>query len=418
VLRIRIRTSGREWILTLLFYLLLLQNPLEEISSIFSYIDEGVAFLGLLLLGYSVFSGGYFRIKKAYAKIALALFIFLLSGMLGNFIYRYQATSAVIKDIYVNFKFFFSIIAGYELYRLCGPERCKRVFLTHARISAAVLFALTFTDLVFHVFESPGLRYGIRVVKLSFSHPTYLAGAGIFLLAALTFFYEKKNDLYLMLAAAVTIFTFRGKAIASVGVYFLIYIYILKQQKKFRIWHLLIIGAVAVTIAWDQFAFYYIDLEGESARSALTQMSFVIAKDYFPIGTGFGTYASNVAAEHYSPVYYMYGLSSIQGLTESRMAFGSDTFWPIIIGQTGVIGTICYVFVLFTLFRRVLAVRSKNLYAYTSGIFMFAYLMISSTSEPTFCNSVSIPFALLIGFIFAIEDNKDTVPAYRKEIRS
>lgn len=418
MLRIRIRTSGREWLLTILFYLLLLQNPLEEISSIFSYIDEGVAFLGILLMGYSAFSGGYFKIKRAYAKIALALFIFLLSGMLGNFIYKYQATSAVLEDAYINFKFFLSILAGYELYCLCRPERCKRVFLTQARIGTLVLFALTLADLVFHIFESPGIRYGIRVVQLFYFHPTYLAGASVFLVAVLTFFYEKKNDLYLLLSTAVTFFTLRGKAVAAVGAYFLIYFYILKQHKKFHIWHLLIVGAVAVTIAWDQFVFYYIELEEESARSVFTQTAFVIAKDYFPIGTGFGTYASNVAAEHYSPVYYMYGLSSVHGLSESGTMFGSDTFWPIIIGQTGVIGTICYVFVLITLFRRVLAVRSKNLYAYTSGIFMFAYLMISSTSESAFCNAVSIPLALLIGFIFAIEESKDTVPAYRKEIRN
>lgn len=417
-MKIRPMRNGKEWVLCILFYLLLFQNPLGDTISIFMYTDECIGILGVLLFAYRVLDSGKFVLRKQNSQIMIALFVFLLTGLLGNYLYKYQPTSAVLEDVYVNFKFYFSILTGYELYRLCRPERCKCVFLTQARFATMVLFLLVVADLLFHVFESPEIRYGIRVVQLSFGHPTYLAGAAIFLVAVLTLFYEKKNEPYLLMAIAVTFFTLRGKAIASVGAYFLIYIYILKQHKKFHIWHLLIIGAVAVTIAWDQIAFYYIELEGESARSALTQMSFVIAKDYFPIGTGFGTYASNVAAEHYSPVYYMYGLSSVHGLTESRMVFGSDTFWPIIIGQTGVIGTICYVFILFTMFRRVLAVRSINLHAYTSGIFMFAYLMISSTSEPTFCNSVSIPLALLIGFILAIEECKDAVPIYSKEIRN
>ena len=47
--------------------------------------------------------------------------------------------------------------------------------------------------------------------------------------------------------------------------------------------------------------------------------------------------------------------------------------------------------------------KNIDLYAYTCGIFVFAYLMISSTSEPTFCNAISIPLALLLGFVFAME---------------
>ena len=402
-MKIRVITNEKEWILVVLFYLMLLQSPLGDRLSVFTYIDEFLALIGPALFIYRVLKSGKIVAQKGNLRIALALVMFLITGLLGNVIYDYQAKLVVLEDVYVNAKFFMSILTGYEMYCFLNARNCRKAFLSQAKFVAAIYFLLLLTDLLFNVFESGGLRYGLRVVQLFYLHPTYLAGSMIFLLTVLTLFYEKKNDFYILLTCAVLFFTLRGKAIGGLAVYFLVYFFILKQRKKLRFWHVLLLGAAALVVGWEQFSYYYIDLEGASARSALTQTSLVIAKDYFPIGTGFGTYASNTAAENYSPVYFMYGLNYIHGLSETDMLFGSDTFWPIIIGQTGVIGTVLYVWVLVMLFRRVLGMKNINLYAYTSGIFMFAYLMISSTSEPTFCNAISIPLALLLGFIFAIE---------------
>lgn len=402
-MKIRVWGSAKQWILLILFYLILLQSPLGDWLPVFNYIDEGLALIGPALFIYRILKTSKIVTKKGNLRIIIALVAFLISGLLGNMIYGYQVQSVVAEDVYVNLKFFMAILTGYQIYLICKPENCKRVFLVQSRLSAVVFFVFLLIDLFFNVFDSYGIRYGLRVVQLFYSHPTYLAGSMIFLLAVLTLLYEKKNDFYLLLTCAVLFFTLRGKAIGGVAVYFLVYFFILKQRKKLRVWHVLLLAVAALVVGWEQFSYYYIDLEGASARSALTQTSLVIAKDYFPIGTGFGTYASNVAAEHYSPVYFMYGLNYIHGLSETDMMFGSDTFWPIIIGQTGVIGTILYIYVLVMFFRRILDMKTVNLHAYTSGIFMFAYLMISSTSEPTFCNSISIPLALLLGFIFAIE---------------
>lgn len=75
----------------------------------------------------------------------------------------------------------------------------------------------------------------------------------------------------------------------------------------------------------------------------LTIKAFEIARDYFPIGVGFASYASHTAAIAYSPVYYLYGVNSIWELSPNNPhAFLDDTFWPIIVAQSGFIGTICY----------------------------------------------------------------------------
>lgn len=413
-MKIRLMLSGKAWILLLFFYLLLLQNPLGEWMPLFNYTDECLALIGPLLLVYRALRSGKIVAEKGNLKLIVALVIFLAVGLLGNLIYDYQETPAVLEDLYVNLKFFLVIVTGYELLCFCSYENCKRVFLSQAKLWAVVFFLLLIADLFFEVFESGGTRYELRMVQLFYEHPTYLASVMVFLMAVLTLFHEKQNNKYLFMSGMILFFTLRGKAIAAVVVYFLIYFFVLIPRKKLQLWHFALFVVAALVVAWEQVVYYYIDLGGTSARSALTLAAIEIAKDYFPIGTGFGTFASSVAAESYSPVYHMYGLNSIHGLVEGNVMFASDTFWPIIVGQTGVIGTVCYVYVLVTLFQRVLKLRRIDMFAYSSGIFTFAYMIISSTSESTFCNALSIPLALIFGFIYAIGKNSSANPENRR----
>jgi hypothetical protein len=60
-----------------------------------------------------------------------------------------------------------------------------------------------------------------------------------------------------------------------------------------------------------------------------------------------------MSREHYSPLYHRYQLDEIRGLGPARPAIGlrpakvaapsaTDTFWPAILGEMGVIGLIAY----------------------------------------------------------------------------
>jgi len=75
-----------------------------------------------------------------------------------------------------------------------------------------------------------------------------------------------------------------------------------------------------------------------TARVALYTTSVAIARDHFPLGVGPGRYGSGVSRDPYSPVYAQYGLDQIDGLSPDDSAFVSDTFWPRVLGETGVIG--------------------------------------------------------------------------------
>ena len=90
----------------------------------------------------------------------------------------------------------------------------------------------------------------------------------------------------------------------------------------------------------------------------------------------------------------------------------SDTFWPIILGQTGFLGTVFYLAALALLFAKAHRIRTVSRNSYAAVLFLAAYLLISSTSEPTFCNTVSIPPAMLLGRVLAAVPDTERSVAY------
>lgn len=414
-------------LLTAMIFLLTFQNPLETVWSAFSYIDECAALIGAVCGTYEIVVVQRCRATKEQLWVGVPLLIFVVAGLAGNLLYRYQPMKAVIVDLYTNLKFFFAIGTGYYLFRNMDWGEMKRIVVFCARSITLALFVVFLADRLFGFWPSE-VRHGIRSAVLFYSHPTYFAGAVAFLLTLLTVFYEKKNIPCIAMALVMIAFTMRSKAFASVAAYVALFVLFAVLQWKLK-WQYVLVGGVAcAAIAWPQIRFYFVDLAGHSARSVMLLTSFLIMKDYFPIGTGFGTYASAEAAKNYSPVYLKYGFNNYWELRDTRdmentlrlirenawlseqyqqnpdvvnwTPFLSDTFWPIIFGQTGVIGTLLYVLMLGVIVKRCMAVEKYDRYAYVSALFVFAYLLISSMAEPAFHNSVAIPLALVLGLIF------------------
>lgn len=394
-MKMRMKTNS---ILILFFYLFIFQNAFN-----ISLLDEIYALVGLGILFVRICYCGKVRIKLStfYGMVPYLIFVFV--GLLGNILYQYQPIHVVLVDLFTNLKFFLSIYTTMLLVREgCYCEDCYR-FSWHARLTSIFLFGLFLINCVVPIFESYDVRYGIRSVQLFYQHPSYMASVIVFLLAILTFFYRKGNAPFIIMDLILLAFTLRGKAIGSVVMYCMIFFVIIYYRQRLKWWHIVIIAALGITVAWQQIYFYYIKLSGSSARSVMTSTAFVVAKDYFPIGTGFGTYGSHVAGAYYSPVYVKYGFEKIHELSRyNSKAFLDDTFWPIIIGQTGLIGTACYVFNLWQLIKNLLKTRKISQYIYAAILFVFGYLFISSTSEPTFNNPISIPLTIIIGYALCL----------------
>ena len=423
--------------LTALIWILAFQTPIEKLCGAFSYIDEITAMFGACLGLYNIVIVRKGRPSKEQLWMGIPLVAFIVVGLAGNLIYQYQALKCVIIDLYTNLKFFFAIGTGYYLFISMDWEEIKKNAQWNARIITLILFILFLVDRFLHIWPCE-VRYGIPSAVLFYVHPSYLAGAVAFLLVLLTAFYEKQNLMYIVMDLITMAFTLRAKALGSVAMYLLLFAFFMVFQWKLRLWHVIAAGVGSIAIAWNKIRFYFIDLSGRSARSVMLQTSLEVMKDHFPIGTGFGTYGSAEAAKTYSPVYLQYDfndyweLRDISNVENSLRlireeggyiknmyqadptfihwpGFLNDQFWPIIFGQTGVLGTVTFLVILAVLIKRCLDVEKFDRYAYVGVLFVIAYLIISSIAEPAFHNSIAIPLAMVLGIMFAKVDTLRSV---------
>ena len=381
-----------QLIVVVWMFLFTFQEALSNISSVFSYIDEApfLIFCGVSL--FKVLQCGKIRIKKENQRCYIAIALFVVTGLLGNIIYHYQTWNLVFIDLLTNLKFF-GAIAFFSLYIKQSTLESKYIADTASFLTILLTF-LFIVDRFVNIFPAE-YRYGIKSAVLFYGHPTYFAGICAFLIAVMTIYHVNKYRVYILMDLVMMVFTLRSKAIISVIVYILLYIIIKKLHGKLKVWQIVVVGIVGVLCAWSQIYFYFIRLSGQSARSVMLLTSFIIMRDYFPIGTGFATYASHSAAVNYSQVYAKYGFELIYELRHSTEGtFFDDQFWPIIFGQTGVIGTLCYVYILGFLFKKIQKLYKTNVDSYISELFVFIYLLISSIAEPAFNNSVAIPLAM------------------------
>ncbi|MBJ7473209.1 MAG: O-antigen ligase family protein [Solirubrobacteraceae bacterium] len=109
-------------------------------------------------------------------------------------------------------------------------------------------------------------------------------------------------------------------------------------------------GDLFLTI-WSDVYDEYISGASTAARSLLYSTSFDIGLVNFPFGAGFGRFGTATAFDYYSPIYYEYGLNRNYGLAPVTGRFGTDTFWPAILGETGWIGVLGFAAGLFGIGR-------------------------------------------------------------------
>lgn len=389
------KTSFKYIFFIVIMYILIFQNYLQNIIKPFQYFDEVLALF--IVPALFVCSKKQSNVKKKDFTIITCLLVIFGIGILSNCLYKIQPWKVVYSDILIFYKFFLVYYLSSLLWKHEFLEKYSDKILFHSKLIIRILFCLTIANYIFQLW--PGnVRFGIMSNRLFYTHQTMLVGVCIFLFAMINAVKKEKNvklDQILLLILLLT--TLRFKALGAVFIILFIIYYVTTKEKKISISKYVLALFFVIILAWDQISYYYIDLE-YSARNQLTIKSFEIAKDYFPLGTGFGTYGCFVSSENYSPLYYTYGLSHIHGLTPGKADFISDTFWPMIFGQFGFIGTLIYLYVLFIIFKKIQDEFSKeNMYIYISKITCLVYLLISSTSESAFVHPLAIPLAIILG---------------------
>lgn len=135
-----------------------------------------------------------------------------------------------------------------------------------------------------------------------------------------------------------------------------------------------------------------------SPRYLLYKYSIVTANSYFPFGSGFGTYGSDMAAKHYSSLYINYGFEGLWGMSSNDGRFLLDNYWPMIIGQFGYFGFFAVICIILLLFKKINNIKT-NSFLKAMLISSIIYLSIHSIGSSTFCTSSSLYLIGIIGCI-------------------
>ena len=87
-------------------------------------------------------------------------------------------------------------------------------------------------------------------------------------------------------------------------------------------------------------------------------------------------------------------------------SFLSDHFWPIIFGQTGLIGTIAFLVVMYWIIRYCMETEKLNVYAYIGVLYALLYLFLISIAETAFHSAIAVPLAIVIGTVLRENDKE------------
>lgn len=395
----------------LFFYLFLLGGYFEQQIKFLKYSDEIVALMAipifLLQLKRDCFKLRMGTMRESYGRYIVLL---MIVGAVSSLRFSYQPRVAALSDAFLSVKFWLAVYVGkFFLPEFLCRKNAKDIF-THIKLMTWLYVVLIMLDNIFRIFPAD-IRYGLRSTQLFYGHPTVFAGRCVLLIAILLSIRDwvSGSEKYLALLLLLMCTTLRSKAFGIVFAIALIYYFAYIRKKRITVKTIAMFAPVVIALSWDQIEYYFFSsIQSDSARYQLLVKSLQIANDHFPFGSGFATYGSYYSVVHYSLLYERYGLSTVFGLSREYSVFASDSFWPMILGQFGWLGLICYCAALFTLFMRIQKMRAGSKALYASGLSILVHLLITSTGESAFVHPLSIPLAIWLGVLFQTSEPQKT----------
>ncbi len=123
----------------------------------------------------------------------------------------------------------------------------------------------------------------------------------------------------------------------------------------------------------------------EHVRLGMYIASYFIDVDYFPFGSGLGTFGSlSSIMGGYSVVHYDYGVAYIGANSPEDIAAGNhtllDTYWPHIFGELGFIGTILFLFIWFFPLKKAFVNMKITNDPFIKGMTFYIIMIIVSTT--------------------------------------
>ena len=320
----------------------------EAVNQFVSYYDE---FYVLIVVMYGVIFK-YRRLSKNAHRIFIVIILTYAIGLISNV---YSELVSEVKPILIDLFTIYKQFLVFIFLRAIISEKEKVVFIESlisiSKIFILLVCALALISQFIDLGMTQGERYGIKAFFFVSGNHSALGISIIacLLVVAASNVSQRKFAIYLLGAFITLLLTTKGVIYSFV--IFTIIIYTIVNKGTIKVVHLFVLVGSLLFISSYQITTYFMD-EG-SARMLFLATSVDIAKDFFPLGSGFATFGGDQARINYSSLYFEYDFNSAYGLGkgEDRGMFLNDNYLAMIIGQTGYVGMVLYGILLYYLFQ-------------------------------------------------------------------
>lgn len=396
--------------ITLMFSILLLfMQPLKNAFPVFSFIDELVVFFSFMVFI-------FVRIKRhsisnLEVKIIACFLLFILAGVFGNSISKINRSgAAILTDVLSYGKFFMIVLGGLTLFEsLRNVKWIFSVVVKIVRMLVVVGLILAILNQSIDLGMRDDIRYGMYCFSYIYDTAAIFSWYCYMFILILSIDLlngvNRKKIIYIGLNMCLWFFTGRSRGFAFCAIYIMLVLLLRiyekkRKQLKIKIWYFVILGFLGIIVAWNQLVFYFTTTT--EARSILLYVGVDLFKKYFPFGAGLATFGTAAAQKYYSPVYEMFGLSSRYGFTFDNPLYLTDNFWPAVIGETGFIGLIIYLSILYLAFKYLYRKCNQTNMVKMIIIFFIVTILSSSIATSIFAQNATIADVFFICMIPAI----------------
>ena len=218
---------------------------------------------------------------------------------------------------------------------------------------------------------------------------------------------NRKNTLICLLMSTLGLLSSKSKYFGEYTVLVAV-IYFLKERLKINSLktglYMTLLAGIVIYFTWTKFNAYYVEgfninkASDRLARPETYKAAIQIFEDYFPFGSGLGTFSTNAAAEYYSPLYYKYNLNHVWGLQPEFKVFMADSFYPVL-AEYGIMGVFLF---LWFWKRRLWTVQKLPIKYYKVGVMAFMALALESVADTSYLSGKGMGYFMLLGIVMSI----------------
>ena len=365
-----------------------------------NWIDEGMTLILLVFTAFHFTKNNNRLLKKETLVYIVIMLLYLL--------YSYTIQVNVVPSIFLDFQ---QQVRPYVVF-YCTWLLAPRFTHKQERIILWCMYATIIIYLLFGTRRSEDVVIGQLCLNCALMYYLFKQQ-------------NRKNTIICLLIATLGLLSSKSKYYGEYVVLIAV-IYFLKERLKVNSLktgtYVILLTIVVLYFTWSKFNAYYVEgfntnrISYKMARPETYRVSISILKDYFPFGSGLGTFSTNAAAEYYSPLYYKYNLSDIWGLTPSHPMFLADTYYPSL-AEFGVIGVLLF---LWFWKRRLWAIQKLPLKYYKVGVMAFMALALESVADTSYLSGKGMGYFMLLGIVMSVgtqieEEKKAELALKQKE---